>query len=286
MFGLTSFSQTSFATVNKQVAVVCTVASTSATSLVKKALITLITLGNKYLIIGGLNGKPLNELAVNNDAPVYTTTTGVSNTSTLSTNNVFSKVLAVTQTVVATIVIKFKYLKTVVANAAISTATIVKQANKTVASVVSSVVTFIKAIKTSVVTNVSSSVVVSKLVAKTVALTQATTIFLNAQKVRLVALVVAVANTTSLKKIAKLQLAVVSLSISVMITQLTKYVLLVASATSHVLLYIYKIVGDVRDLVYVPTRKVVVQKAAGFTTLLVRPSKTTVIASEQDNVNG
>jgi hypothetical protein len=44
-------------------------------------------------------------------------------------------------------------------------------------------------------------------------------------------------------------------------------------------------VYNVKDTIFVPTRKVAM-KIVGFTSILVRPKKTSVVASKQDNLDG
>jgi hypothetical protein len=62
-------------------------------------------------------------------------------------------------------------------------------------------------------------------------------------------------------------------------------VLLVTSVYTIIKLRFHKLVFNVKDTIFVPTRKVAM-KIVGFTSILVRPKKTSVVASKQDNVDG
>jgi hypothetical protein len=64
-----------------------------------------------------------------------------------------------------------------------------------------------------------------------------------------------------------------------------RFVLLVTTVYTTVVSYIHKVLPNVVDTLFVPTRKVVV-RVAGFVSILVRPKKTNVVATKQDDIYG
>jgi hypothetical protein len=62
-------------------------------------------------------------------------------------------------------------------------------------------------------------------------------------------------------------------------------VLLVTSVYTTVVSYIHLVLPNVVDTLFVPTKKIAV-KVAGFVSVLVRPKKTNVVASKQDDIYG
>ena len=92
--------------------------------------------------------------------------------------------------------------------------------------------------------------------------------------------------TTTLNKSVFLVFAALVASVSGIIAPSLRYVLLVTTAYSSVIAYVYRLTGNIKELVYVPTRKVVIKDLVKLTSILVKPTKTTVVASEQDNLDG
>ena len=123
---------------------------TSTALVIKAVFVTLITLGNKYVITGGLNSKPLNILALNTDAPVYTTTTGVTSASTVSINSAFKKLITYLQTSSSSIVINFTHLLSLLFTST-NTVAIVKSVVAIRPSVTNSVASIVKAVRISLI---------------------------------------------------------------------------------------------------------------------------------------
>jgi len=68
-------------------------------------------------------------------------------------------------------------------------------------------------------------------------------------------------------------------------TQSKRLVLLVVTAYTTIVSYVHKVLPDVVDTLFVPTKKVAVS-VVQFLSVLVRPKKTNVVASKQDDLYG
>jgi hypothetical protein len=92
-----------------------------------------------------------------------------------------------------------------------------------------------------------------------------------------------ITSTASLAK-AFIKVLAVSTASAVSFAKL-RLVLLVTSVYTTAVVYAHKLVFNVKDTLFVPTRKVALQLVS-FTSILVRPKKTNVVASKQDDLDG
>jgi hypothetical protein len=63
-------------------------------------------------------------------------------------------------------------------------------------------------------------------------------------------------------------------------------VLLVTTVYTSVVSHFYRVLPNIEDTIFVPTKKVIVQVFAGFIDILVKPKKTNIVVTKQDDVNG
>ena len=93
-----------------------------------------------------------------------------------------------------------------------------------------------------------------------------------------------VSSATLTKQIAKL-FSYLSVSTLLLATKTSRFVLLVTTVYTSAVSYIYRVLPNVVDTLLVPTRKTLVA-VVGFVSVLVRPKKTNVVASKQDDLYG
>jgi hypothetical protein len=89
---------------------------------------------------------------------------------------------------------------------------------------------------------------------------------------------------TIIREVSKIVIVASSVQATIS-TSTQRFVLLVTTVYTSVVSYIHQVLPNVVDTVFVPTRKVLV-KAVGFVSILVRPKKTNVVASKQDDIYG
>jgi hypothetical protein len=99
-------------------------------------------------------------------------------------------------------------------------------------------------------------------------------------------MVIAVTSTATVVKARAIELLVTVLSASGVTTASRRFVLLVAIVYTNVVSSAYKLITDVYDTIIVPTKKTMLKLSGVFTSILVRPSKTNVVASKQDDLDG
>ena len=285
-----SVVSTSTSKVVKSALTTMSVAVTNATNLVKQIQTTLVAFGSKYVITGGLGSNILNDLVINADNPVYTSTSGIGSTATVSAMRLYKRVLSTTQTTVNSLVTAFNKLKVMPAIVSTSVATLVRQVNKNISISLTNFVVLIKQVQTTLIIVVVSTAMLNtaSMFYRLLFVAQST---INNLNVRLVnyfykTLPVVSTATTTLNKSVFLVFAALVASVSGIIAPSLRYVLLVTTAYSSVIAYVYRLTGNIKELVYVPTRKVVIKDLVKLTSILVKPTKTTVVASEQDNLDG
>ena len=110
-----------------------------------------------------------------------------------------------------------------------------------------------------------------------------TTSVLTEIAIHLVSVSYVVTTTASLFKTIKKTFSFTSTSSASI--KFTRFVLLVTTVYTSVVSYFYKVLPNIVDTLFVPTKKVAV-KVAGFVSILVRPKKTNVVASKQDDIYG
>jgi hypothetical protein len=90
---------------------------------------------------------------------------------------------------------------------------------------------------------------------------------------------------TLIKARGKVLVAVVGTSVYIT-TTIARFVLLVTTVYTSVVSHFYRVLLNIEDTIFVPTKKVMVQVFGGFINILVRPSKTNVVVTKQDDLNG
>ena len=211
-------------TLLKQATKTFSVVSTSVSSLIKKVLMICITLGNKYVITGGVNGLTLNQIPINSDSPVYTTTTGVTSQATIYVNSFYYKVLTYLQSSASTLSGSATRIKLL---SVLSTTTnTITKAVQTTLSVASSVVTSVlKSVKKIVNAGASTTTTtLSRSLRYVVNLTYVVTKALSLQKVAAKSIVVA---STSSAKLYLGRFKTLTTTAAVSVASLVKQVRLV-----------------------------------------------------------
>jgi hypothetical protein len=267
MFGISSFAQASFATASKQVQVTCTVSRSSSTS------------------TGVLNGYALDGAALGGVGVITTSVPGVGSTATLTTNLIFSKILTYVQSSVATLSFVAAHIKTLAVNSA-TTTSILKALRVTKSVVTSNITSVVKQVNKAVVASVEySSVVLSRTVRRIANLSYVVTSTVSVSKY--VAKTASVVSSVSAKINFgfKRTLTATVTSLATIAKTIARLVLLVTTVYTSVVIYVFRIVANSKDILYVPMKRTVL-KIAGFTSVLVRPKKTFVTASKQDNLDG
>ena len=94
-----------------------------------------------------------------------------------------------------------------------------------------------------------------------------------------------ITSVVSFVKAVDTSLATNSYSYVYITTQTARFVLLVTNVYTNVVSYVHRILPNVVDTLFVPTKKTLVT-VAGFVSVLVRPKKTNVVASKQDDIYG
>jgi hypothetical protein len=97
--------------------------------LFKQVKLTLIVLGNKYVMTGTLGSALYNQLTINTDDPIYTTTTGITSTATVSVKSIYYRVLTVLSTSINSLIaafIKLKVLTVTVSSSVIKLSLVLK----------------------------------------------------------------------------------------------------------------------------------------------------------------
>ena len=118
----------------------------------KQVQLVLITLGNKYVMTGTIGSSIFNLLTINEDNPIYTTTTGVTSTTTVSVSTIYYRILTSIATVTSSLLPALIKLKALVANAVTSTVRVLKQANINLVSEVLSAIETVKQIRLILIT--------------------------------------------------------------------------------------------------------------------------------------
>jgi len=265
MFGISAYAQTSFASIptsgNVTLQKLLSVVSTSSLTLLTSKTINVILTVFSYISFGTLNSFAINNNAINNAS----TTNGVISTNTIinKINKTFSYVSSVASSLTNSSV--FLRLLSVVAT---STNTILKgiQTTKTV------------------VTNSTASAF--KVRAKIISYISTTTNSLIVSRAYLKLLSVVVASTATIQKARAKILLAISTTSSFVTTVTARFVLLVTTVYTSVVSHFYKVLPNIEDTIFVPTKKVIVQVFAGFKDILVRPRKTNIVVIKQDDVNG
>ena len=219
---------TSTVNISKAVSHTVTAISTSIANVFKQVQKTFITLGNKYVMTGGLNGSVFNLLAINTDAPVYTETTGVTSNTTISVNSVYHVLISIVEATVNSLT-AFRILPRTYTVVSTSIVNLVKQAQTTLYNFegtsvnISTAITRLQALIASVTSTVT--IVSAKFFYKTLAVlsTTVTTLTNTANKL----LVSYSTNQATLVKQVGKVFTVVLSSITSILTNLisfTKYV--------------------------------------------------------------
>ena len=92
--------------------------------------------------------------------------------------------------------------------------------------------------------------------------------------------------TASLRRLLGRLLQTTSSATATILTSTTRFVLLVTTVYTSVVIHFYRVLLNIEDTIIVPTKKVIVQVFVGFTDILVKPKKTNIVVIKQDDVNG
>ena len=341
MFGISAYSQTSFASIptsgNVTLQKLLSVVSTSSLTLLTSKTINVILTVFSYISFGALNSFAINNNAINDAF----TTNGVISTNTiinkinktfsyvssvassLTNSSVFLRLLSVVATSTNTILKGIQTTKTVVTNstasafkvrakiisyistttnslivgraylkllsvAVVSTTTLIKSISKTFAASCVSFVLFIKVVAKKVTASVNSTSTllyvffIGRLLTVSVSTTNTVSKLLTLTKT----ILATVASTATIQKARAKILLAISTTSSFVTTVTARFVLLVTTVYTSVVSHFYKVLLNIEDTIIVPIKKVIVQVFVGFTDILVKPKKTNIVVTKQDDVNG
>lgn len=143
---------TSIVNLTKQITTTLSTLSNIVINLFKQVKLTLIVLGNKYVMTGTLGSALYNQLTFNTDNPVYTTTTGITSTATVSVNSVYKRLLSIVVTSINSLSPGLIKLKLLVTNIVTSSSSLIKQIKTTLTILSSSIADVFKQVKTTLIT--------------------------------------------------------------------------------------------------------------------------------------
>jgi hypothetical protein len=151
-----------------------------------------------------------------------------------------------------------------------------------------SITLFVKVVGKKVIASVSSTVLLLYgfffIRTLTVAVTTTSTMLRLLTLARTIS--ASVTSTAVIQTMRALTLLVIANTTSYVTTITARFVLLVTTVYTSVVSYFYKVLPNIEDTIFVPTKKVIVQVFAGFKDILVRPRKTNIVVIKQDDVNG
>ena len=169
-----------------------------------------------------------------------------------------------------------------------TTASISKEIGKTLTTSLTNTVAVVRSVYKNIAATVINTIVltINSFYYKVLSVTSSVTTTLSRTAVVFLTLTVNVVSSTIdlIKEVSK-SLAALSTIDSTVSTATVRFVLLVTTVYSSVVSSTYQVLTNVVDTIFVPTRKVLV-KAVGFVSILVRPKKTNVVASKQDDIYG
>jgi len=233
------------------------ISSTSSGAMVKGVGITRTVSGVSYVISGGIGSTMLNSLAVNTDSPVYTTLPNVQSTATISPKSVFFRLIAFVNVTVAAVgtaitrVVSLSFVST-------TASSLIRQAQKTFNTALTSIAAYLNRVGKSVSNLVTSNTVLTKLVSKLLSFGSTCLAFLTA--------------TRSGGTVYFAVLTVTSYTTAALAYVINRYVVNIAATA--------------RDTIIVPAYGVLVSITNGISSILVRPSKTVITSTEEDNLDG
>jgi hypothetical protein len=215
------------------------------------------------------------------------TTKTVVTSSTASVLKVVGKVVSYVSTSTNSLIPSRAYLR-LLSVTSTSTATMFKLVGKTIAALCVSVVLFIKVVGKKATVSVSSTATLlygfffNKILSVSVSTTNTVSKLLTLTKT----ILATVASTATIQKAKAKILLAISTTSSFVTTVTARFVLLVTTVYTSVVSHFYKVLLNIEDTIIVPTKKVIVQVFVGFTDILVKPKKTNIVVTKQDDVNG
>jgi len=215
------------------------------------------------------------------------TTKTVVTSSTASVLKVVGKVVSYVSTSTNSLIPSRAYLR-LLSVTSTSTATMFKLVGKTITALCVSVVLFIKVVGKKATASVSSTATllygffIGRLLTVSVSTTNTVSKLLTLTKT----ILATVASTATIQKDRAKILLAISTTNSFVTTVTARFVLLVTTVYTSVVSHFYKVLLNIEDTIIVPTKKVIVQVFVGFTDILVKPKKTNIVVTKQDDVNG
>ena len=284
---LTVTSSSTF-TIVKGVAAIRSVVSTSAATkiaLINKFISATVTATNSLV------RKALKNLTqTSSSTSTYKTGVGktVASTAVVSTSSVVkfvAKIVVATSTTTNTIVKAVgKFVSVVSTNSIV----LVKQANKLVSAISNSAVATTKTINKTVSKTISSTATLLYgflFVRSLSVVTTTTSTISNIKSLFRTVTTDVVSSVAAILKARNLTLLFSASANPYISTRTARFVLLVTTVYTSTVSYIYRVLANVADTLFVPTKKTLVT-VVGFVSVLVRPKKTNVVASKQDDLYG
>ena len=182
---------------------------------------------------------------------------------------------------VATHLLALTYTSTVIPS-------LTKQVLKPLSTSLSSAATSTRLVSKRVVASVSNTIVLSYAFAlyRTLSASATSTVtVIKALTLFRVMVATPLTSAVSFVKAIKTSLTINSYSYVYITTKTARFVLLVTNVYTNVVSYVHRILPNVVDTLFVPTKKTLVT-VAGFVSVLVRPKKTNIVASKQDDIYG
>jgi hypothetical protein len=163
-----------------------------------------------------------------------------------------------------------------------------KQVSKTLTTSLSNTVSVVKSVYKRLAVSISNTIVltISSVYNRVLSVTSSVVATLTKTRIAFLTLTANVVSSTAdlIKQVSK-PIVVLSTTVASISTATTRFVLLVTTVYTTVVSYIHRLLPNVVDTLFVPTKKVLV-KAVGFVSVLVRPKKTNIVASKQDDLYG
>ena len=165
---------------------------------------------------------------------------------------------------------------------------LVKQANKLVSAISNSAVATTKTINKTVSKTISSTATLLYgflFVRSLSVVTTTTSTISNIKSLFRTVTTNVVSSVAAILKARNLTLLFSASANPYISTRTARFVLLVTNVYTNVVSYVHRILPNVVDTLFVPTKKTLVT-VAGFVSVLVRPKKTNIVASKQDDIYG